>query len=155
MYVIGSAPEITEILRRTDHRQDRRDALVVTLRVDADTSTHPHAWVDGVREDLHDALNRYQPRLLVLVIDGSFDRALITGVATGLVEEASFLSTNLLGKEVTALGVVLDDPAHRELVAERVSEHLVRSTNMGDGAVIRSRRLAGDSIRDLIMETVL
>lgn len=155
MYVIGSASEITEILVRTDQSQHRRDALVVTLRVHGSVPTHSHAWVDGVREDLHDALNRYRPRVLVVVIDGSYDRTTIMGIASGLVEEASFLSTNLLGKEVTALGVVLDDPAHRELVAERVSEHLMRSTNIGNGTVIPSRRLAGDSIRDLIMETVL
>lgn len=155
MHIIGTSTALASELGAWSHRPHRRDALVIVIEPAAGAETGAWSWFERLRDDIHDALRAHTPRLLIVVLDGRFPDITSTAVADELIDDASVFSTNLLGKQATALAITIDDPAHRAATAARVSDHLLLETNLGNGAVLSSRRLIHDSIRSAVLEEVL
>ncbi|MFS0715059.1 hypothetical protein ABC195_14385 [Microbacterium sp. 2P01SA-2] len=155
MHIAGWDADIIDALTRVATTDHRTDAL--TLGVSLPEAAHEplDKRVADIDALLEHELSRLSPRLLVAVIQAAGRLPEGRVFAGELVDRASVHSSNSLGRDLTAIGIVLDGKNDHALAASRIAEHLCGRSNLGDGTVVLARDLRRSSLRDLILEDVL
>ncbi|MEH3088902.1 MAG: hypothetical protein PGN24_04605 [Microbacterium arborescens] len=154
MHIAGLDDDLIDAFRSVVEDGHRPDALVVPVAIPPGDSELP-ATLHQIEALLERELSRLSPRVLIVAVVADGDAARARAIAAEIVDGASVYSSNSLGRDLTAIGVVVDDQAHRDVVVGRVCDHLRGGSNLGDGTVVIAKDLRRSSLRDLILEDVL
>ncbi|MDQ1216132.1 MULTISPECIES: hypothetical protein [Microbacterium] len=154
MHIAGLDADIIDALAEVATTDHRPDALTIGVSL-PDAPDELPACIDEVDALLERELSRVSPRILVAVVHAAGRLADGRVFASELIDHASVHSSNSLGRDLTAVGIVLDDEQDRALVARRIAEHLSGRSNLGDGTVVTAHDLRRSTLRDLILEDVL
>ncbi|MFB8893200.1 MULTISPECIES: hypothetical protein [Microbacterium] len=154
MHIAGLDADIIDALTQVATPDHRPDALAIGVSLPTSSDALP-ACIAEVDALLEHELSRVSPRVLVAVVHaaGRLNEGRV--FASELIDRASVHSSNSLGRDLTAIGVVLDDEQDRRIAARRVAEHLSGRSNLGDGTVVTAHDLRRSTLRDLILEDVL
>lgn len=154
MHIAGLDDDLVDAFRSAEEDGHRPDALVVPVAIPPGDRELPAA-LQEIEAVLERELTRLSPRVLVVAVVTDGDPARARTIAAEIVDGASVYSSNSLGRDLTAIAVVVDDHEHRDLVVGRVCDHLRGGSNLGDGTVVVANDLRRSSLRDLILEDVL
>jgi len=154
MHIDGLDTDIIDALTQVATAEHRPDALTIGVSL-PDASDELPGCIADLDALLETELARVSPRVLVAVVHAAGRLTEGRAFASELIDRASVHSSNSLGRDLTAIGVVLDDEHDRALAARRIAEHLGGRSNLGDGTVVTARDLRRSTLRDLILEDVL
>jgi hypothetical protein len=154
MHIAGLDADIIDALTQVSTPDHRPDALTIGVSL-PDSPDELPACIADVDALLERELSRVSPRILVAVVHAASRLNDGRAFASELIDHASVHSSNSLGRDLTAVGIVLDDDQDRALVARRIAEHLSGRSNLGDGTVVTARDLRRVTLRELILEDVL
>lgn len=154
MHITGTAQDFIDTL--SEHTiEDVSDAVVVALAVEDNDTWRTWSWIDTAWEQLEEPLTHATPRLIVLVLEAMFRDHRVRDRAAALLEEASVFSTNVLGKDITAIAIAIQNPSERALAASRITDFVKRRVYTGNGTVMNASQLEHDSIANVLLAETL
>lgn len=135
----------------------RDDAIVIGLEPSALDASHGWGQTYMALEELVELYLRARPfqyALIVVVSTAETPERDMRWLIADLVEGATVFSRNVLGRDLTSIGV-LTLPSEVPLVAQRAHAFMRQPVHLGDGTTITARQLQRTSIRNVIFEANL